>query len=171
MLLLLFAFIKTIIVAVVAVAVLVAGIIVLLKVANKNKLKAYIPTIICFIVGLAILSTSTSIAVVLIGIAPTLIGYVVLQIQLSASVRDFIPEDKVGLFQGIRMIFQVLIPMVVGPWIGDIACRTSNLTIVEYGVEKLVPSTSMFLFASVVAVFVLVPIAILAKKGVFKKAD
>ena len=162
---------KTIIVAVLAVAGLIAGIVVLLKVANKNKLKAYIPTIILFIIGLAILSTSTSIVVVLIGIAPTLIGYVVLQIQLSASVRDFIPEDKVGLFQGIRMIFQVLIPMVVGPWIGDIACRTSNLTIIEYGVEKLVPSTSMFMFAAIVAVFVLAPIMILAKKGVFKKAD
>lgn len=156
---------KTIITAVVAVAGLVAGIVILLKVANKSKLKAYIPTIILFIIGLAILSTSTSIVVVLIGIAPTLIGYVVLQIQLSASVRDFIPEDKVGLFQGIRMIFFVLIPMVVGPWIGDIASRTSNLTIIEYGVEKLVPSTSMFLYASVVSVFVLVPILVLAKKG------
>ncbi len=160
---------KTIIVAVLAVAALVAGIISILKIANKNKLKAYIPTIILFIVGLFILSTSTNLIVVLIGIAPTLIGYVVLQIQLSAAVRDFIPEDKVGLFQGIRMIFAVLIPMVVGPAIGDIACRTSNLTIVEYGVEKLVPSTSMFLFASVVAVLVFVPIILLSKKNAFKK--
>ena len=67
------------------------------------------------------------------------------------------------------MIFSVLIPMVVGPWIGDIACRVSNLTVVEYGVEKLVPSTSMFLFAAVVAVLVFAPIGALAKKGVFKK--
>ena len=161
---------KTIIVAVIAVLALVAGIVTMLKIANKNKLMAYIPTTLMFIIGLAVLSTSTNMIVVLIGIAPTLVGYVVLQIQLSASVRDFIPEDKVGLFQGIRMIFAVLIPMVVGPAIGDIACRTSNLTIVEYGVEKLVPSTSMFLFASVVAVFVFVPIGILAKKGVFKKS-
>ncbi len=160
---------KTIITAVVAVAGLVAGIVVLLKVADKNKLKAFIPTIILFIVGLAILSTSTNIVVVLIGIAPTLIGYVILQIQLSAAVRDFIPEDKVGLFQGIRMIFMVLIPMVVGPMIGDVACQMSNLTIIEYGVEKLVPSTSMFLFASIVAVTVFVPIIILAKKKAFAK--
>ncbi len=159
----------TIIVAVVAVAALVAGIVLMLKTANKNKLLAYIITTVLFIIGLFILSTSTSIIVVLIGIAPTLIGYVVLQIQLNASVRDFIPEDKVGLFQGIRMIFSVLIPMVVGPWIGDIACRVSNLTVVEYGVEKLVPSTSMFLFAAVVAILVFAPIGALAKKGVFKK--
>ncbi len=163
--------VKTIIVAVISVAFLVAVTVVLLKAANKNKLKAYIPTILLFVAGLAILSTSTSITVVLIGIAPTLIGYIVLQIQLNASIRDFIPEDKVGLFQGIRMIFVVLIPMVVGPAIGDIACRTSNLTIVEYGVEKLVPSTSMFFFSAVVAVFVLVPILILAKQGVFKSTS
>ncbi len=159
----------TIIVAVIAVAALIAGIVLMLKTANKNKLLAYIVTTVLFIIGLFILSTSTSIVVVLIGIAPTLIGYVVLQIQLNASVRDFIPEDKVGLFQGIRMIFSVLIPMVVGPAIGDIACRTSNLTIIEYGVEKLVPSTSMFLFAAVVSVFVFAPLFLLAKKGVFKK--
>lgn len=160
--------IKTILTAVIAVAALVAGIIFILKIANKNKMKAYIPTILLFIIGLFILSTSTNIIVVLIGIAPTLIGYVVLQIQLSAAVRDFIPEDKVGLFQGIRMIFSVLIPMVVGPVIGDIACRISNLTIVEYGVEKLVPSTSMFLFAAIVAIFVFVPIILLSKKNAFK---
>ena len=160
---------KTIIVAILAVAALIAGIIVILKIANKNKLKAFIPTILLFIIGLFILSTSTNMIVVLIGIAPTLIGYVVLQIQLSAAVRDFIPEDKVGLFQGIRMIFAVLIPMVVGPMIGDIACRISNLTIVEYGVEKLVPSTSMFLFAAIVAVFVFAPIILLSKKNAFKK--
>ena len=160
---------KTIIVAVLAVAALIAGIVAILKVANNNKLKAFIPTILLFIIGLFILSTSTNMIVVLIGIAPTLIGYVVLQIQLSAAVRDFIPEDKVGLFQGIRMIFAVLIPMVVGPMIGDIACQISNLTIVEYGVEKLVPSTSMFLFAAIVAVFVFVPIILLSKKNAFKK--
>ncbi len=159
---------KAIIVAIVAVTALVAMIVILLKVANKSKLKALIPTIVLFAVGLLILSTSTDIVVVLIGIAPTLVGYVVLQIQLSASVRDFIPEDKVGLFQGIRMIFFVLIPMVVGPAIGDIACRISNLTIIEYGVEKLVPSTSMFFFAAIVILFAFIPVMLLAKKGVFK---
>ncbi len=158
---------KAIIVAVLAVAGIVAGIVSLLKVSNKKKLVAYVTTVILFVIGLFVLSTSTNIIVVLIGIAPTLIGYVVLQIQLSASVRDFIPEDKVGLFQGIRMIFVVLIPMVVGPAIGDIACQISNMTIVEYGVEKLVPSTSMFLFASIVGVLVLVPIFLLSKKKAF----
>ncbi len=163
--------IKTIITAVLAIAAMIAGVVSLLKVGNKNKILSFIPATILFVAGLFILSTSTNVVVVLIGIAPTVIGYIVLQIQLSASVRDFIPEDKVGLFQGIRMIFTVLIPMVVGPAIGDIACQISNLTIVEYGVEKLVPSTSMFLFAAIVGIFVFVPIVLLAKKKAFQTID
>ena len=154
----------TIITAVLAVAGLAAGVILLLKASGKDKVSAYIVTIVLFIAGLAVLSTSTNIVVVLIGIAPTLIGYVVLQIQLNASVRDYIPEDKVGLFQGIRMIFFVLIPMVVGPALGDIAIRSSNFTIMEYGEPKEVPSTSMFFYASIVAVLIFVPLFLLMKK-------
>ena len=160
---------KTIIVAVIAVAMLAAGVIGMLKAADKNRFVTYLCTIALFIIGLIVLSTSTNIVVVLLGIAPTLVGYVVIQIQLTATMRDFIPEDKVGLFQGIRMIFVVLLPMIIGPALGDLACRTSNITIIEYGVEKLVPSTSMFGYAAVVAAFILIPMLILNKKKGFKK--
>lgn len=162
---------KTIVVAVIAVAVLAAGVIGMLKASDKNRFVAYLCTIALFIIGLSILSTSTNIIVVLIGIAPTLVGYVVIQIQLTATMRDFIPEDKVGLFQGIRMIFVVLLPMIIGPALGDLACRSSNITIIEYGVEKLVPSTSMFAYAAVVAAFILIPMIILNKKKGFKKEN
>lgn len=160
---------KTIVVAVIAVAALAAGVIGMLKASDKNRFIAYLCTIAMFIIGLFILSTSTDIIVVLIGIVPTLVGYVVIQIQLTATMRDFIPEDKVGLFQGIRMIFVVLLPMIIGPALGDLACRSSNITIVEYGVEKLVPSTSMFAYAAVVSAFILIPMIILNKKKGFKK--
>ena len=162
---------KTIVVAVIAVAMLAAGVIGMLKAADKNRFVTYLCTIALFIIGLVVLSTSTNIVVVLLGIAPTLVGYVVIQIQLTATMRDFIPEDKVGLFQGIRMIFVVLLPMIIGPALGDLACRTSNITIVEYGVEKLVPSTSMFGYAAVVAAFILIPMIILNKKKGFKKEN
>ena len=162
---------KTIIVAVVAVALLAAGVIGMLKAADKNRFVTYLCTIALFIIGLIVLSTSTNIIVVLLGIAPTLVGYVVIQIQLTATMRDFIPEDRVGLFQGIRMIFVVLLPMIIGPALGDLACRTSNITIIEYGVEKLVPSTSMFGYAAVVAAFILIPMIILNKRKGFKKEN
>lgn len=157
---------STIIVAVAAIAFLVAGIILLLKVAGKSKAKGLFVGVILMTIGLFVLSTTTDIKGVLIGIAPTAIGYVVLGILFNASVKDFIPAGKAGLFQGIRMIFFVLIPMVLGPAIGDIACRSSMITYInEYGVETIVPAKSMFLFAAIVSVLTIVPLFFLSKKG------
>ena len=122
--------------------------------------------VVLMTIGLLILSTTTEIKGVLMGVAPTAIGYVVLGILFNASVKDFIPAGKAGLFQGIRMIFFVLIPMVLGPAIGDIACRSSMITYInEYGVETIVPAKSMFLYAAIVSVLTLIPLFMLIKKG------
>ncbi|MBO7178817.1 MAG: MFS transporter [Clostridia bacterium] len=158
-----------IIVAVVTIAVLVAGIIILMKLSDKNKFLGFIPGVILLIAGLFIFSTGTGLYTVLIGLAPTLIGYLVLTIQLNAAIRDFTPPEKTGLFQGIRMIFVVLIPMVVGPAIGDIACRNAGATYTnEYGVETIVPDATMFIYSAIIAIFVFVPLLLLRKQGLKK---
>lgn len=152
--------------AVLVIAFLVAGVVILLKVSAKNKAYGFIPAVILMVIGLFILSRTTNLVGVLIGVGPTLIGYLVLTIQLNAAIRDFIPVGKEGLFQGIRMIFVVLIPMVVGPVMGDIACRNSAVTYMnEYGVETIVPSASMFLYSCIFALLVFVPLGVLIKKG------
>ncbi len=152
--------------AVLVILFLVAGIVILMKVSGKNKAYGLIPAVILLVIGLFILSRTTNLIGVLIGVGPTLIGYVVLMILFNAAVRDFIPVGKEGLFQGIRMIFVVLIPMVVGPVMGDIACRNSAVTYMnEYGVETIVPSSSMFLYSCIFAVLVFIPLGFLIKKG------
>ncbi len=161
-----------IVVAIIAVAVLVAGVILLMKLSAKKKLLGIIPGVASLIVGLLILSTSTNFFTILVGIAPTFIGYLVLTIQFGATVRDYTPPEKAGLFQGIRMIFFVLIPMVVGPAIGDIACRSVGASYInEYGIETLVPDAKMFLYSAVVAVLVFIPLLILKKKGIDKTEE
>ncbi|MBO5856770.1 MAG: MFS transporter [Clostridia bacterium] len=158
------------IVAVVTIVALVAGIIILMKLSNKNKFLGFIPGVILLILGLIVFSSGTSLYIILAGLAPTLIGYLVLTIQLNAAIRDFTPPEKTGLFQGIRMIFVVLIPMVVGPAIGDIACRNAGATYTnEYGVETIVPDVTMFIYSAVLAVLVFIPLLLLKKKGLDKK--
>ena len=150
--------------AVIAVAVAVTGIILLMKVAVKNKAIAFITSVTCLAIGLLVLSTTKNIIGILIGIAPTLIGYLVLTIQFGATVRDNIPQDKVGLFQGIRMIFVVLIPMIVGPTLGNIAAKNSDITYMENGAEKVLPTEAMFLYAAIVAVLIFIPMIAYLKK-------
>ena len=161
-----------IIVAVIAIASIIAGIVILMKLSDKNKFLGFIPGVILLIVGLFILSTGTSLYTILVGIAPTLVGYLVLTIQLNAAIRDFTPPEKTGLFQGIRMIFVVLLPMVVGPAIGDIACRNAGATYTnEFGVETIVPDATMFIYSAIVAILVFVPLLLLKKKGLEKKEN
>ena len=145
---------------------LIAGFVILLKVSAKNKAFGLVPCMILQTAGLLLLSTSTDIKVILIGVVPTLVGNLVMGIQLNAAIKDFIPQGKAGLFQGIRMIFTVLLPMVIGPALGDLACRNSAITYAnEFGVETIVPSSSMFLYAAIVSVFVVIPMIFLIKKG------
>lgn len=157
---------SVIITAALVIVALIAGFVVLLKVSAKNKAFGLVPCMILQTAGLLLLSTSTDIKIILIGVVPTLVGNLVMGIQLNAAIKDFIPQGKAGLFQGIRMIFTVLLPMVIGPALGDLACRNSAVTYAnEYGVETIVPSSSMFLYAAIVSVFVVIPMVFLIKKG------
>lgn len=51
---------------------------------------------------------------------------------LTATVRDYTPEDKVGQFQGVRMVFWVLIPMVIGPLLTAIITATGTPVGTDY---------------------------------------
>ena len=153
--------------AVIAVAAMAVGIIGLLKLGDKKgKAFALIPSTVLFVLGLVAATFAKDLLGVVIVAAPLVIGYAVIMILLNAAIRDFTPENKAGLFQGVRMIFYVLIPMIVGPAIGSYASANSGVTYTdEYNVVQAAPTSYMFLYAGIVAAFVLVPLFFLVKKG------
>ena len=109
--------------------------------------------IVAMTLGFLLLSTSTSIYIILVSLLPVVIGNAMVNILFSATVKDFIPEGKTGLFQGIRMIFAVMLPMVIGPVIGDMACQKAAQTIInEANAEVIVPAKNMFLWAGIVCI-------------------
>lgn len=87
----------------------------------------------------------------------------VVSAAINATIRDYTPEDKAGLFQGIRMFFSVLLPMVIGPAIGDAVIQSSKETYVELGVVKNVPTPYIFLASAAVCIIALIPAIILVK--------
>ncbi|MBQ5969327.1 MAG: MFS transporter [Clostridia bacterium] len=152
--------------AVLSVLVLVGGIVLLLRLGGKNKGAALLIATGCFAVGLLALGFAKDLRTVVPAIAPTVIGYAVLMIIFNATVRDFTPESKAGQFQGVRMIFYVLLPMVIGPKLGELAALGSSVHYKDdYGVEQILPTSNMFLYAVAVAVLILVPLVFLVKKG------
>ncbi|MBR2953308.1 MAG: MFS transporter [Clostridia bacterium] len=155
-----------IITAVVVVAILLACIVALLKFSTKKRGFCLVVGVVVMSLGFFILSTSTSIYVIILSLLPVVLGNALVNILFGAAVKDFIPEGKAGMFQGIRMIFAVLLPMVIGPVIGDMACQRAAQTIInEANAEVIVPAKDMFLWAGVVCIFALIPLYFLIKKG------
>jgi MFS family permease len=91
-------------------------------------------------------------------------GYMMVSATLSANIRDWTPEGKIGHFQGIRMIFAVLLPMIIGPAIGAAVIRGSDSTYVELGQVKTVPTPEIYIAAAVVLLFIALPVYFLRRR-------
>lgn len=136
------------------------------KVDKVGKGKCLVICALLFVIGLVAVSFADKPVTFLAGCGPFLVGYAMLGIIIGAIIRDFTPEDKTGLFQGVRMIFMVLVPMVAGPRLASMAARNSNITYInDYGAENLLPSSKMFLIAGILGVFMFVTLIPLLKKG------
>ncbi|MBQ5542676.1 MAG: MFS transporter, partial [Erysipelotrichales bacterium] len=72
----------------------------------------------------------------------------------TSSFQDNLPEGTEGRFQGVRMCFTVLIPMIVGPIISLII----GLDAMGMNGDNFVPPYTMFLAAAVVALLAAIPI-------------
>lgn len=96
-------------------------------------------------------------SIVYVGIAVfvMLSSYLVLTTIATATLREYTPDGKAGRFQGIRMIFCVMLPMIIGPFVGSVLYTQSDAVYLELGSEKKVPTPSIYLGAAAVLLFTL----------------
>lgn len=157
------------IMAVAAVVVIIAIILVISagKLMDKfGKDKFMVFSVVLYFAGLLATGFAKNIVVFFICAVPALLGWALFGIAMNASVRDYMPEGKIGSFQGIRIIFYVLIPMIIGPFIGNIVCRFSKITYTnEYNVVTSAPGNVMFWAAAIVAILTLIPVIILRRNN------
>ena len=73
---------------------------------------------------------------------------------LQSAFQDYIPEGCEGRFQGVRMCFTVMIPMIIGPIISMII----GLDAMGMNGEDFAPTYEIFLAAAIVAVFAAIPL-------------
>jgi len=151
----------------------IASIIVARFINAKNKNHFFFPSLFVMIAGfLAIFFLGNYVSIIWVGIAGFVMmtGNLVFTSTLSAKTRDYTPADKAGHFQGIRMIFYVLIPMIIGPSIGALIISSNNQTFTELGIVKHVPTPAIFLGAAICSLLILIPLAIALAKEKKAKA-
>ena len=99
-------------------------------------------------------------------------GYILVLALSGALTRDYTPEEAVGKMQGIRMIFSVLLPMVLGPMIGNGVNALRNVSLPSSGAQiegldamttKYIPAPEIFLVGAIVALLMFAVIPYLVK--------
>ena len=73
-------------------------------------------------------------------------GYLAGMAVFGASIRDYTPVGKSGMFQGLRIFSQVLIPGVIGPAIGAAVLKNAETVINNDGTESFLPNENIFNF-------------------------
>lgn len=131
-----------------------------------GKLRFSLPAGIVMLLGLGAMYFVRSQAGVMIAGTVMMGGHMMLSSALAANIRDYTPQGKVGHFQGIRMIFAVLLPMIIGPAIGAAVIRGSSSTYIELGQVKSVPTPGIYLAAAAVLLLTVIPVFIMRKKGI-----
>lgn len=129
-----------------------------------GKMKFVLPAVAVMFAGLVGMFFVRGFAEVIIAGTVMMSGYMLVTASLSATVRDYTPVDKAGHFQGIRMIFAVMLPMIIGPFIGAAVIKNSPSTYVDLGIQKSVPTPSIFLASAIVLLFVFIPILLLKRR-------
>ncbi|MBQ8027332.1 MAG: MFS transporter [Clostridia bacterium] len=154
------------------VAVMVAVLVYIIIMSDKKGKAPYLfPAAILYLIGLVcVFFADDNILYFIFSALVTIVGYGLLMIMLGAAVRDFTPEDKTGQLQGIRMIFSVLLPMLIGPTVAEKISNAYSTTTYtnDYGEILATPAPHIFLAAAAIGILIFVPLFFLAKE--FKKS-
>ena len=115
-----------------------------------GKIRAILPAMALLGLGLlGMLVVRDLLGVIIVG-SVMMSGFMLTSAAITATLRDLAPVDRAGTVQGLRMIAAILVPMLIGPWVGALVIQGADETYVDLGIEKQVPTVWIFLAAFVV---------------------
>ena len=115
------------------------------------------------ILGYVVLYVFRATAPVFAGSLLMMCGYLAGMAVFGAKIRDLTPAGKAGMLQGVRIFSQVLVPGVIGPWIGKTVLRNAEMILNNDGTYSFIPNADIFLAALIPAALVML-ITALKKK-------
>ena len=115
---------------------------------------AIIPTLLLLMTGYVGLYFFRSTAPVFVVSMIMMCGFLGTGAMLGAKVRTHTPANKSGMFQGLRIFAQVLIPGVIGPAIGAAVLRNAETVVNNDGTTSFIPNENIFLWAFIAGLLV-----------------
>ena len=134
---------------------------------RKGFVPALIPTLVMLMAGYVGLYFFRATVPVFLASLVMMCGFLGTGAVIGAKVRTHTPENKSGMFQGLRIFGQVLIPGIIGPAIGAKILQNAALVTNDDGTTSFIPNENIFLAAfaaGIVTWLVLIPLFRLVKK-------
>ena len=128
-----------------------------------GKARFLLPAVGVFALGLVAMTFARELPLVIIAATIMMAGMMASIATVSAMTRDHTPADRAGAVQGVRMILAVMIPMIIGPFLGAAVISGAANTYTSLGVVQPVPGPEIFATAAVVLVLVPVLVAVRSK--------
>ncbi|MBE7091907.1 MAG: MFS transporter [Clostridiales bacterium] len=122
---------------------------------KKGFMFSSIIALIALILGYILLYMFKNTALVFIGSLLMMSGYLSSMAVFGAAIRDNTPKGKSGRLQGVRIFSQVLVPGIVGPFIGKKVLENATMIQNNDGTFSFVPNENIFLAALIVVLLVL----------------
>lgn len=135
---------------------------------KKGFAISVIPALALLMAGFILLYLFKSVVLVFVGSLLMMCGYLAGMAVFGAMLRDYTPQNRAGMFQGLRIVGQVLIPGIVGPAIGAWVLRDAQMIVNDDGTSSFIPNENIFLAALIAAaliIIVLIPLFSQLKKG------
>ena len=135
------------------------------RVYDKKGFKAAVlPALGLLMAGFVVLYFCKTTIPVFIGSLLMMCGYLSGMAVFGAVLRDYTPENKAGMFQGQRIVGQVLIPGIIGPAIGAAVLQNAETIINDDGTTSFIPNENIFLAAFLAACVIFVALWPLLRK-------
>ena len=131
---------------------------------RKGFLFSMRPVVIMLCSGYVMLYFFRSIVPVLIGSMLMLGGYLTGMSVFGAMIRDNIPENRSGQFQGVRIIGQVFVPGLIGPAIGAYVLRNAQTITNSDGTTSFLPDRSIWFSALLVIILLCLLLVLVSRR-------
>ena len=120
---------------------------------------AIVPSLGLLLAGYMVLYLTRGMLPVFVGTVLMLCGYLSGMAVFGAVIRDYTPQNKAGMFQGLRIVGQVLIPGVIGPMLGKMVLLGAPEIVNTDGTTSFMPNANIFP-AAAAAALCMVPVLI-----------
>lgn len=124
---------------------------------------AVIPAVSILMLGYVLLYLFKSTVLVFFGSLFMMSGYLMGMAVFGAMLRDYTPENRSGMFQGLRIVGQVLVPGIIGPAIGATVLKNAETILNDDGTYSFIPNQNIFLAAFVAACVIWLILAVIFK--------